>query len=576
MPAYASLNTQIEAIKSEIAASLAASTYSAQDLVYIAKTVETLGNLLGINDLVAASADAQTELNDYLAAVLDGSQPLNVAKMYVGDYAQTFETFAGLQDPAIIASIETQDYAQIAFQNKGSGVNSSTDFIAYADNGVDDSGYIDMGITSQNFSDPQFTITGASDGYIFMEAPRQLTATVVTKELASSIATLTTSVAHGFRLGMPVVVTGVDGVFNGTYTITAVTPLTFSYAKSATAVSPTSVSPTGTAVAGKLGRGNLVLATSGNGSQNKIIFAAGGLDTNSTQMEITPGVKVAINIATNSTSTSTGALTIAGGLGVQGNVNIGGNVNIAGTITFGGSGTTVQADNLAVVDPAIFVAKDNNANLLDFSFVGTYIASGTKYTSLFKSASDGRWRFVSGLTVKPGATVNLTNAVYDVIQVGGLINSGSASVTGDLTVNTNKLIVTASTGAVSTAGTITTPEVLITGAVTQETDATTVAYVQSAIGGVWATKTANYTLANRDAILANSAGGTFTLTLPVAPAVNDRIRIADLAGTWSISPVLLARNGNKIMGLSEDYSLNVRNASVDIIYTGATYGWRFI
>lgn len=576
MPSYASLSSQIDSVKSEINASLAASTYTAQDLVYVAKALETLGNLLGVNDIVAATADAQDQLNDYLAAVLDGTSPLNVEKLYVGAEAQAFETQAGLQDPAIVASIDTPDYAQIAFRNKGSGANSSTDFIAYADNGVDDSGYIDMGITSQNFSDPQFTITGASDGYIFMEAPRQLTASVVSKALDNNVATLTTSAAHGFRVGMPVLITGVDGVFNGNYAITAVTSLTFSYAKTNAAVSQTAVSPSGTAVAGKLGRGNLVLATSANGSQNKIVFAAGGLDTNSTQMEITPGVKVAVNIATQSTSTTTGALTVVGGVGIQGNVNVGGNVNIAGTITFGGTGTTVQTDNITVVDPVVLVASGNTGNSVDFSFAGKYVSSGTKYAAFVRGSGTGVWNLVSGLTSSPSASTNLTGATYDGFKAGAIEATGALTVGGNVTVATNKFTVASATGNVATAGTITTPEVIITGSVTQEQDAATLAFTYGAIAGTWSTKTANYTLVNRDAIFADTSAGTFTLTLPATPAVNNRVRIADLAGTWAAVPVTLSRNGNKIMGLSEDYSLNVRNASVDLIYSGSTYGWRFV
>ena len=56
MPDYSSLSTQITALKSEISDSLAASTYSAQDLVFVAKALETLGSLLGVNDIVAATA----------------------------------------------------------------------------------------------------------------------------------------------------------------------------------------------------------------------------------------------------------------------------------------------------------------------------------------------------------------------------------------------------------------------------------------------------------------------------------------------------------------------------------------
>jgi len=62
MPDYTSLSTQIEAVKSEITASLNASTYTAQDLIYVAKALETMGTLLGVNDIVAATADRVTAI----------------------------------------------------------------------------------------------------------------------------------------------------------------------------------------------------------------------------------------------------------------------------------------------------------------------------------------------------------------------------------------------------------------------------------------------------------------------------------------------------------------------------------
>jgi len=57
MPDYSTLSTQITAVKEEITASLAAATYTAQDLIYVTKSLETLGTLLGVNDIVAATAD---------------------------------------------------------------------------------------------------------------------------------------------------------------------------------------------------------------------------------------------------------------------------------------------------------------------------------------------------------------------------------------------------------------------------------------------------------------------------------------------------------------------------------------
>ena len=75
----------------------------------------------------------------------------------------------------------------------------------------------------------------------------KITASVTNKALTSNVATLTTAAAHGFAVGFEVVVTGVDATFNGTYTITAVTSTTFSYAKTAADVASTAVSPAGTA-----------------------------------------------------------------------------------------------------------------------------------------------------------------------------------------------------------------------------------------------------------------------------------------------------------------------------------------
>lgn len=63
MPSYDSLSTQITAVKNEIDSSLAASNYSAQDLVFVAKALETLGGMLGVNDVVAATAAQVSTIN---------------------------------------------------------------------------------------------------------------------------------------------------------------------------------------------------------------------------------------------------------------------------------------------------------------------------------------------------------------------------------------------------------------------------------------------------------------------------------------------------------------------------------
>jgi len=66
------------------------------------------------------------------------------------------------------------------------------------------------------------------------------------KELATNVATLTTSAAHGFAVGDIVGVSGVDSTFDGEFTVVAVpTTTTFTYAKTASNVTSAAVSPTG-------------------------------------------------------------------------------------------------------------------------------------------------------------------------------------------------------------------------------------------------------------------------------------------------------------------------------------------
>jgi len=126
---------------------------------------------------------------------------------------------------------------------------------------------------------------------------------------------------------------------------------------------------------GSTDRGNLVLATDNTGTQNKIIFAAGGLASDNEQMSITPDENVHIEINTPSTSPSTGALTVVGGVGVQGYVNI------AGNITFGGTGTTVQTGSLAVDNSIIFVGNNNTTDAEDLGLLAEYATGITPSTN---------------------------------------------------------------------------------------------------------------------------------------------------------------------------------------------------
>jgi hypothetical protein len=192
---------------------------------------------------------------------------------------------------------------------------------------------------------------------------------------------------------------------------------------------------------GTTGTGDMVIATGTHGSSKKIIFGAGGFATGNTQMEIVPDVKVAINIPTNSSSTTTGALVVSGGIGLAGNLNVGGNVTITGAISLQGSGNTVSTSSLSVTNPIVFLGANNAADILDLGTVGEYKEGATtKYTGIVRDATDKVYKLFADLTALPANTVNFGTAglTFAPLVVGSAnvanTTASSSSTTGALTV----------------------------------------------------------------------------------------------------------------------------------------------
>jgi VCBS repeat-containing protein len=64
-----------------------------------------------------------------------------------------------------------------------------------------------------------------------------------------------------------------------------------------------------------------------------------------------------------------------------------------------------------------------------------------------------------------------------------------------------------------------------------------------------------------------------TVTLPASPSVGDVVWITVANGR---SDNVVARNGQNIMGLAENMTLNDSNATTQLRYSGATKGWRIV
>ena len=95
-------------------------------------------------------------------------------------------------------------------------------------------------------------------------------------------------------------------------------------------------------------------------------------------------------------------------------------------------------------------------------------------------------------------------------------------------------------------------------------------------GIAWSIQTTNYTTEHAEGIFADTTSGSFTITLPSTPTIGQYIHVVDVASKFSINNLIVARNGEYIMGLDEDLTILTKNLSVKFVYSGAAYGWRII
>jgi hypothetical protein len=80
----------------------------------------------------------------------------------------------------------------------------------------------------------------------------------------------------------------------------------------------------------------------------------------------------------------------------------------------------------------------------------------------------------------------------------------------------------------------------------------------------WSKISANTVAVDRGAYLCDTTAGTFTLTLPAAPANYTAIRIAD-AADFNLNNLIVARNGSTIAGLAENMNVDLALASFELV-----------
>lgn len=70
----------------------------------------------------------------------------------------------------------------------------------------------------------------------------------------------------------------------------------------------------------------------------------------------------------------------------------------------------------------------------------------------------------------------------------------------------------------------------------------------------------------------DTGAGPITITLPAGAAIGATLEFTDVAGTWSVNPLTLARNGNTILGQADNLIWNIAGRAFRIWFNGSD--WR--
>ena len=83
-------------------------------------------------------------------------------------------------------------------------------------------------------------------------------------------------------------------------------------------------------------------------------------------------------------------------------------------------------------------------------------------------------------------------------------------------------------------------------------------------------KTANYTALSGDYLIADTAGGVFTITLPTSPTAGNFVSIIDGA-SWANNNLTIDRNGSTIEGVADNITVDIAGVKLELIYDGTTW-----
>ena len=188
-----------------------------------------------------------------------------------------------------------------------------------------------------------------------------------------------------------------------------------------------------------------VVANNGlvSNSSGVFVVAGDGITSNSTGVHV--GAANGITVAADTVGVLAGSTMTVNASGVHVNSALSiTDLTLSGNLTVSGTLTTIDTLNLTVKDSMIELANGNvSTDAIDIGFYGQYGETGTKFTGMFRDASDsGIYKLYSGLTTEPSTTVDTANATYAQATLQAFLRSGA------LTSNSSSLFIAANSSVV--------------------------------------------------------------------------------------------------------------------------------
>ena len=87
-------------------------------------------------------------------------------------------------------------------------------------------------------------------------------------------------------------------------------------------------------------------------------------------------------------------------------------LTISGDFTVNGTTTVINAVNMEIDDPLIYMGQGNVGNTKDLGFVGHFDNGTYQHTGLVRKVSDGKWYLFSGVTTEPDNNVAWTDPTF--------------------------------------------------------------------------------------------------------------------------------------------------------------------